>query len=230
MSIVESQRFVEDVRMSVHFSGWEAVDDGASSPGVMLGPSQTPQNKGVYTMFHGTKVLSAKQIITNGFNQSSSGMLGRGVYMSRDKSKAANYPAGGTSSDQVILELRVRVGRVKRIDKDNHPLQLTWNQKGYDTAWVPRKCGMSSVPSGREEDCVFDPKRVQVVGIAKAPDNKIEQELLQLIKKGSKSGNGAANVCSLCKRATQKGTPHVQEQCWKCRKNICILMSKHFCS
>lgn len=219
--------------MSVQFSGWEVVDDGASFPGVLLGPSQKPQNQGVYTMFHGTTVASARLIIASGFKPSSGGMLGKGVYVSRDKNKAANYPRGGSNlSDQVILELRVRVGRVKRIDKDNHPLQYTWSMQGYNTAWVPPNCGMLSIPSGLEEDCVADPKRVTVVGIAKAPNATIEKELKQLLEsnKPREAAGGAAHVCSMCKRVTQQGSPHIKQQCWKCGQSICILMSKHVCT
>ncbi len=217
--------------MSVQFSGWEVVDDGASFPGVELEPSQKPQKRGVYTMYHGTSVASSRLIIANGFQQSSGGMLGRGVYVSRDVKKAAHYPLLSQNSDRVILRLRVRPGRVKRIDQDNHPLQYTWHTQGYDTAWVPPKCGLTAVKSGLEEDCVFDPKRVQVVGIAKAPDGTIQKELEQLLAKKSKrfAGGGAAKLCTLCKRKTQKGSPHFKQQCWACGKNICILMTKHYC-
>ncbi|XP_038559578.1 uncharacterized protein LOC119891787 [Micropterus salmoides] len=219
--------------MSVQFSGWEVVDDGACFPGVELGASQTPQKRGVYKMYHGTSVASARLIITNGFKQSSGGMLGKGVYVSRDKKKAYHYPPKSPIKDRVVLELLVRVGRVKRIDKDGHPMQYTWSAHGYNTAWVPPNCGMKAVPSGLEEDCVFDPKRVKVVAIAKAPDNTILTELQQLLSKTSKrprgGGDGAADVCSLCKRKTQQGSQHIKQQCWECGKNICILMSKHFC-
>lgn len=216
--------------MSVKFSGWEVIDDGASFPGVKLNSAQKPQNRGVYTMYHGTSISSAKLIISNGFKPSSSGMLGKGVYVSRDKNKASNYPLMSSASNRVVLEVRVRVGRVKRIDKDNHPLQYTWNTKGYDTAWVPPNCGISSVRSGREEDCVFDPKRIEVVGIAQAPNTTIEKDLQQLLDQKSKKGqDGAANLCPLCKRKTQKDAPHITQQCWACGQNICILMSKHFC-
>uniref|UniRef100_A0A673CSR3 Grass carp reovirus (GCRV)-induced gene 2p n=1 Tax=Sphaeramia orbicularis TaxID=375764 RepID=A0A673CSR3_9TELE len=215
--------------MSVQFSGWEVIDDGASFPGVLLNSAQKPQNRGVYTMYHGTSINCAKLIISSGFKQSSNGMLGKGVYVSRDKRKASNYPLHSKTSDRVVLELRVRVGRVKRIDKDNHPLQYSWNAKGYDTAWVPPNCGMLSVPSGLEEDCVYDPKRVKVVGIAKAPDTATQKDLQQLLDKKSKRGqDGAANLCPQCKRKTQMGTPHIKQQCWACGQNICILMSKHF--
>lgn len=218
--------------MSLKFSGWEVVDDGASYHGVLLGASQRPQSRGVYKMFHGTSVASARLIIANGFQPSSSGLLGKGVYVSRDKTKASAYPKNAPSSDRVIFELSVRVGRVKRIDKDNHPLRLTWSSNGYDTAWIPPKCGMQCIPSGLEEDCVFDPKRVKVVGIASAPNTTIEKELQQLLAKASKTSNqgaGAVTPCSICKRKTQKGSDHIIQQCWKCGQNICILMAKHFC-
>ncbi|XP_026198525.1 grass carp reovirus (GCRV)-induced gene 2p [Anabas testudineus] len=220
--------------MSVQFSGWEVVDDGASFPGVKLGPSQKPQNRGVYTMYHGTSVANARLIIANGFKQSSGGTLGRGVYVSRKKRTASNYPLFGNPSDRVVFMLRVRVGRVKRIDANSLQMQHTWHANGYDTAWIPP----SSAPMGLEEDCVFDPKRVEVVGIANAPNTTLEKELQQLIGKRSRrkytggggGGGGGAHVCSLCKRKTQQGAQHVKQQCWKCGKNICILMSKHFCS
>lgn len=62
----------------------------------------------------------------------------------------------------VVLEVADQVGRVKRIDRQGHPFQKHWSQNGYDTAWVPRGCGM--VRSGREEDCVLDPERLMVLG------------------------------------------------------------------
>ncbi|XP_035020775.1 grass carp reovirus (GCRV)-induced gene 2p [Hippoglossus stenolepis] len=217
--------------MPVHFSGWEVVDDGASFTGVLLKPSQRPQDQAVYTMYHGTNVASARLIIANGFKQSSGGMLGKGVYVSRSMLKASSYPKNSSSADRVVLEVLARVGHVKRIDEDNHPMQSTWSAHGYDTAWVPPKCNMKAVPSGLEEDCVHDPKRVKVVCIAKAPNATIERELQQLVAGRSTSGGGgsAPDVCALCRRMTQQGSQHIEQQCWKCGKKICILMSKHFC-
>lgn len=162
--------------MSLRFSGWR-VHHGRDSPRAKLGPAQAPTDRGLYTMFHGTSVSSARLIIANGFNQSRRGMLGKGVYVSRDRTKAERYPLRAPDSDRVVLELHVRVGRVKRIDKDNHPLQYNWSEHGYDTAWVPPRCGMKAVPSGREEDCVFDPQNIQVVAIAGAPAG-VRQQLV----------------------------------------------------
>ncbi|XP_069380032.1 uncharacterized protein [Paralichthys olivaceus] len=216
--------------MPVQFSGWEVVDDGASFPGVLLNAGQSPQDQGVYTMYHGTSVASARLIIANGFRRSLTGMLGEGVYVSRSMLKASSYPKNSKKSERVVLEVRVRVGRVKRIDKDDHPLQYTWSTSGYNTAWVPPNCGMQSVPSGLEEDCVYDPNRVKVVCIAKAPSAAIERELQQLVARSTSGGGGSApDGCPLCKRMTQQGSPHIKQQCWKCGEKICILMSKHFC-
>lgn len=184
-------------------------------------------------MYHGTSIDSARLIISNGFKPSAGGLLGKGVYVSRDKKKASNYPPLTLSGQRVILVLRARLGRVKRIDKDNHPMQQSWHAHGYDTAWVPPKCGLAAVPSGLEEDCVFDPKRLEVVGITNAPSPAIQKELLELLSKTSKKAKGgvgsAAEKCSLCKRKTQRGTPHITQRCWECGQNICILMTKHFC-
>ncbi|NP_001232913.1 grass carp reovirus (GCRV)-induced gene 2f [Danio rerio] len=117
----------------------------------------------VYTMYHGTSMEAAKKIKVNGFQQSSQGMLGRGVYLSRDLEKASRYPLNLQAFQKVVLKVKVNVGKVKRINLQGHPLQTPWHDQGYDTAWCPPNCGM--VPSGLEEDCVWDPKRIQVIEI-----------------------------------------------------------------
>jgi hypothetical protein len=109
------------------------------------------------TMYHGTSGDNAASIETNGFRPSTDGMLGKGVYLSRNVMKARSYGA-------VVLTCSVRVGRVKIIDTQGHPLQKTWHEAGYDTAWVPPACGM--VSSLMEEDCVYDPSRIAVLGKA----------------------------------------------------------------
>ncbi len=120
------------------------------------GPSTALQGEVAY---HGTSQAAAASIERNGFSVSSDGMLGRGVYVSRDLSKAADYGTG------VVLELRVDFGRVCRVDRQGHPQQKSWHDQGFDSAWVPPNCGM--VGSGREEHCVWDPARIRVVGRAR---------------------------------------------------------------
>ncbi|XP_038125754.1 uncharacterized protein LOC119773034 [Cyprinodon tularosa] len=215
--------------MSLQYFGWEVTYDDDSC--LELGASQEPKDRSVYTMYHGTTAANAHLIITNGFQQSQKGMLGKGVYVSRDRKKAERYPLNINASDRVVLKLHVRVGRVKRIDKDNHPMQYTWSTQGYDTAWVPPNCGMKAVPSGLEEDCVFDPSRIKVVDITKAPNAELEN-LKQLLANNLRNPNVEAAVadCSLCNRKVQQGSPHVKQMCWGCGQNICTLMTKHFCS
>jgi len=120
-----------------------------------------PRSGQVYTMYHGTSMEAAKKIRKEGFRQSDDGMLGRGVYLSRDLQKACRYPMNLMAYQRVVLKVKVSVGKVKKIDRQGHPWQKTWHDDGYDTAWCPPKCGM--VQSGLEEDCVWDPQRIQVI-------------------------------------------------------------------
>lgn len=115
-----------------------------------------------YIMYHGTTLQAARDIKRNGFRRSSDGMLGEGVYVSRSVEKAKRYPLNPKRDERLaIMKLKVRVGKVKKIDRQGHPLQKTWHENGYDTAWVPPNCGM--VPSGLEEDCIWDPDRIKVL-------------------------------------------------------------------
>ncbi|KAI5088440.1 hypothetical protein C0J45_21983, partial [Silurus meridionalis] len=126
--------------------------------------SQHHSGQKAYIMYHGTTLQNALKIVCNGFQRSKGGMLGPGVYVTRSFQKAAAYPKRLLpGEEQAILRLRVRVGKVKRISYQGHPLQMSWHQHGYDTAWVPPKCGM--VTSGLEEDCVWDPSRIEVLEV-----------------------------------------------------------------
>jgi len=116
-----------------------------------------------YIMYHGTTMANARKIQSEGFRPSSDGMLGYGVYLSRSQEKASRYPMSAGGEELAILKLSVRVGKVKKIDRQGHPLQKTWHLHGYDTAWVPPNCGM--VSCGLEEDCVYDPSRITVLEI-----------------------------------------------------------------
>ncbi|XP_077312039.1 uncharacterized protein LOC143932992 [Lithobates pipiens] len=146
---------------------------------VTLQGTDKPTDGKIYVMYHGTTSSIAESIIKNEFRQSEDGMLGRGVYVSRDISKALRYPLFN-KADQVVLKLRVNVGKVIKIACKHHPLKKTWHKYGYDTAWVPPNCGM--INSGLEEDCVWDPQRIKVVGIAHATNMYVEQYLHRLIE------------------------------------------------
>ncbi|KAM3598193.1 uncharacterized protein V6R79_014879 [Siganus canaliculatus] len=140
---------------------WAEDDFDPPRGAVRLGLSE-PVDGGQYVMYHGTTSKNARLISDTGFHRSSVGMLGPGVYLSRDLDKASRYPIDHPEHDRVVIRVLVNVGRVKRIDRQGHPLQKTWHDHGYDTAWVPPNCGM--VKSGLEEDCVWDPSRITVIG------------------------------------------------------------------
>jgi hypothetical protein len=63
-------------------------------------------------MYHGTILESTALIEQKGFRASDGGLLGPGVYMSRNMQKAQQYRGSGG----VILEVLVRVGRVCHIN------------------------------------------------------------------------------------------------------------------
>lgn len=135
------------------------VELGNGSNQSSVQPSGTPHGwhgRGGRTMkmYHGTTYANAQSIIDNGFNTSSGGMLGQGVYLSADIEKAKRY---GSS----ILVVEAKLGKTKKIDSQSHPMRTSWNSHGYDSAWVPADCGM--VHSGLTETCVFDPDRIRVV-------------------------------------------------------------------
>nr|NP_001122285.1 grass carp reovirus (GCRV)-induced gene 2j [Danio rerio]AAI63165.1 LOC100005405 protein [Danio rerio]AAI63180.1 LOC100005405 protein [Danio rerio]ADZ76353.1 Gig2-like protein DreJ [Danio rerio] len=140
---------------------WAEDDLGPTAPPCLESYRQ-PANGKEYIMYHGTSRVAAERILREGFRPSTKGMLGRGVYLSRDLEKASRYPLNLPENQRVIIRVKVNVGRVKRIDHQGHPMQKTW-QRRYDTAWCPPECGM--VESGLEEDCVRDPRQITVIDL-----------------------------------------------------------------
>ena len=143
-------------------------------------------------MYHGTPSLeNAALIEQNGFRASSGGLLGPGVYVSRDVKKAEQYGGGG-----VVFEVLVRVGKVCHIEDHEVPIPVgrmltagvaqrmvpartlhpqgwselsPWSDNGYDTAWVQANCPDHVFTGGagwgrgiKEETCVFEASRVTV--------------------------------------------------------------------
>ncbi|CAL8316667.1 unnamed protein product [Arctogadus glacialis] len=129
-----------------------------------------PNCNKTYVMYHGTTRTNATAILSEGFRQSVNGMLGCGVYLSRDLNKARAYPIDRSlpDSERVVLRVEVNVGNVIAINYQGHPRQKNWHDGGwlvnrevFDTAWCPPNCGMT--PGGMEEDCVWDPSRIKIV-------------------------------------------------------------------
>ncbi|CAK6981719.1 uncharacterized protein LOC128379345 [Scomber scombrus] len=117
-----------------------------------------------YVMYHGTSRANIVSILRYGFFQSKRGLLGSGVYLSRDLKKASYYPNGHPDNDKVVFRVLVEVGRVITIDNKDHPRRKTWQDPRYgpvfDTAWIPPGCGLV-----REVDCVWDPNRITILDI-----------------------------------------------------------------
>uniref|UniRef100_A0A673KPS6 Grass carp reovirus (GCRV)-induced gene 2j n=1 Tax=Sinocyclocheilus rhinocerous TaxID=307959 RepID=A0A673KPS6_9TELE len=127
---------------------WAEDDLGPGAPPCLEGYRE-PADSNIYIMYHGTPREAAARIKWEGFRQSSDGMFG--------------YPLNLPEYQRVIVRVKVNVGRVKKIDYQGHPMQKTWHDQRYDTTWCPPNCGM--VPSGLEEDCVWDPRRITVIDV-----------------------------------------------------------------
>uniref|UniRef100_A0A8D3AV71 PARP catalytic domain-containing protein n=1 Tax=Scophthalmus maximus TaxID=52904 RepID=A0A8D3AV71_SCOMX len=155
------------------------------SNSVRLGHSE-PVSGRTYVMYHGTTRDHAWSIQDTGFHQSGGGMLGRGVYLTRDLEKASRYPIGHPESDRVVIKVVVKVGKVVAINRQGHPLQKSWHDHGYNTAWVPPNCGM--VKSGAEENCVWNPKRIQIIKLIRPistnDDDEDEEQSPSLFRLG----------------------------------------------
>lgn len=144
-------------------------DDGDLPPGVQVLGHSEPISGRTYVMYHGTSSRCAQSILSQGFRQSPDGMLGPGVYLSRSLEKASRYPINHPEWDRVVIKVRANVGNVIVIKRQNHRMQKTWHSHGYDTAWVPPNCGM--VKSGLEENCIWDPERVTIIGTIEPQSN-----------------------------------------------------------
>ena len=134
-----------------------ADDDLDVPPGVVHQGHDKLVSGRKYVMYHGTTRQNAEAIETARCQQSADGMLGPGVYLSRDLQKASCYPIDLPESDRAVIKVVVDVGKVIRISRQNQPHQMTWHDHGYNTAWVPPNCGMV------EEVCVWDQNQIQII-------------------------------------------------------------------
>ena len=108
----------------------------------------------VETVFHGTSKEAAQSILTKGFNSSKDGLLGAGVYVTTDESKAKAF----AGNDGHVLRVAANLGRVQTVDARaarKHGFSETGWHKTHDTAYVPQGEGVA-----RPEHCVKDPARV----------------------------------------------------------------------
>ena len=109
----------------------------------------------IYVMYHATNHSNVQSILTNGFNLSTGGTLGAGVYVSEDINKTIPY-------GDVTLKLVVYVGKTIQISAENRAKMKTWHNEA-NSAWIPSSNRLS-------ENCVRKSKQIRVIGIARGWD------------------------------------------------------------
>ena len=109
-------------------------------------------------VYHGTSSVAAEAIMDSGFRPSSDGMLGPGLYVTTDRSKAVSFAKKHGDEGRVIVG-RAQFGNVAVVDatgaRRGGYAETAW-QRSNDTAFVPRGEGVA-----RPEHCVKDPARVK---------------------------------------------------------------------
>ena len=142
----------------------------AHCSGKPSGPAASSNRSSI--VYYGTSKQNANAIMKLGFKPSSSGLLGKGVYVTTDKSKAEAF-ARPFGVDGRVIKARANFGNVKMVDarpaREGHFAETQW-QKAYDTAFVPKGEGVK-----RPEHCVRDASRVTPIhpmGISKPSEAK----------------------------------------------------------
>ena len=144
---------------------FRGIPRAMKKPIVLTDDTQEIETDEIHVMYHGTKSLEMAALIEQqGFKRSTGGLLGPGVYVSRNVQEAERYKG----SNGVILEMLVKVGRVCYIRDHEVPnpahgvplaagtsrkmvaakdlvsgdwsTEAPWHDAGYDTAWVPEGC------------------------------------------------------------------------------------------
>ena len=94
----------------------------------------------------------------SGFRPSADGMLGSGVYVTTDRSKAVAFANRHGDGGRVIVA-RAQFGETAVVDardaRRGHYSETDW-QRSHDTAYIPGGEGVQ-----RPEHCVKDPSRVK---------------------------------------------------------------------
>lgn len=110
------------------------------------------------TMYHGTSMQGADCILRHGFQTSQGGLLGAGVYLTTDKSKAALYGPR-------VLTCSVDVGNKCRIARRNHPKRFLW-PASCNTKWIPAEaaCKFGTSQKG-DVHCVQEKNRISIIDV-----------------------------------------------------------------
>ena len=107
-----------------------------------------------YVMYHATPADNVESILANGFCELTGGMLGPGLYVSRDIDKTRYY-------SDVCFKLLVYTGKTKMLSAVDK--SVSWRSE-FDSAYIPPNNNV--VTSGREETCLKSAKQARILGIA----------------------------------------------------------------
>ena len=84
------------------------------------------------------------------------------MHVTRSEQKAAMCYSDRPGNDGVVIKLKVALGTYAEIYEQGHPLQKTWMEHGYGSAFAP--AGAIGV---REENCIAGPSRIEIIGLAR---------------------------------------------------------------
>ena len=134
--------------------GRRVSDPVAYSNAVTVSRSGGPGTK----VYHGTSKSNAESIMESGFRPSSDGLLGGGVYVTTNRSKAVDFARNHGDDGRVIVG-RAQFGATANVDARDArrgKYSVTSWRESHDSAYVPRGEGVA-----RPEHCVKDPSRVK---------------------------------------------------------------------
>ena len=126
-------------------------------------------------MWHGTSSAAGMEIVrAQRFKPSAKGLLGPGIYLSRNRRKAEHYRRKA-GDDGVMLRCRARMGACKTLVKRD-PLMKTWHDEidpklgyHYNSAFAPEGVTKIRGQPSREEHCIFNPDRIDRIEIFDGP-------------------------------------------------------------
>ena len=116
--------------------------------------ASTGIHHGFYVMYHATKKENVSRILTDGFRESTGGMLGPGLYVSRDIDKTRAY-------GDVCFKLLVYIGITKLMAEVD--TSGDWRSH-HHSAYLPPNNDV--VSSKREETCLKSAQQARILGIA----------------------------------------------------------------
>lgn len=117
--------------------------------------AQTSSSGQTFVAYHGTSMENAQSIQRTGFQPSSDGCLGRGVYFA-DWKKAARFAHKRGQGSPAVLKCQISVRRVKQTSGNDD----RWQREGYDACYTS-----STSASTNPEWCILSPNDITVLEV-----------------------------------------------------------------